>query len=170
MELLFRKGLDPRRGVPIRLRIGGLDLLGSTDDTSENTAPPAWLPLPLMAVALLGLQAVRQTRAIGRSGIEINESGEALLFLAEADAVLVHSTLMERTARVPYVTLHDTWQRFATEAVAEYTTWYPEEGPRYKAGLTKALRDDPTTFGASAWHFWGEEHRACFDRIGAAEP
>jgi hypothetical protein len=152
--------------VAVRLQIGGLDLLGF----QPEDGPLPWQEIPVLDFARSGLLAVRRAKVLGGHVYDMPGTGQALLFKAIGDKVLVHSTTLEMTASVPYQKLLSAWTEF-TNRITDLVL-------RSMPGIEKTegwedwfvTRDDPLAGEFHNWRGWIIEHEECFNRVDAVEP
>lgn len=103
--------------VPMRLRICGRDVL-TPDFDEDRKGEPGWAPLDLISFTTYGLLHFRLVQRFGVSFYPLDETGESLLFKAEGDLTLVHSTLTEITVGTSFDKLNNAWTAFGSEVQA----------------------------------------------------
>ena len=161
--------------VPVRLRIGDVDLLGYVEETINEPSEFRWVSLSILDIAKWGLFSVKRARELGRYVYELGshgDTGAALLFEMSGDEILVHSTMTERTARISYRSLVEAWEAFA-ERVRKYIL---HEFPQMKnePGWGEWLAGkDILMWGAERgelelfpnWKQWFEENEHAFENV-----
>lgn len=119
IELGFDTTADlssPSGEVPVWLRIDGMELLGSEDRGEPNGPLGHGLPLALLHFSTWGLVCLRHAQRSGRYAIELDDYGDALIFVLAGDDITVHSPRWDQTAAAPFPLLYEAWREFALEA------------------------------------------------------
>jgi len=108
--------------MPVRLRIGAIEILEL--DLPDNLPPrhpvwrmpsPAWQELPLLHVATVGLDTIRETRQVGVSRYDVPEDGTLYLTMNGADVAVMSSNRPTMIGRAPYCELLDAFEQFADQ-------------------------------------------------------
>lgn len=118
-----RDALDFRDQVPVRLQVGGADLLVSM--TQEGALRP-YLPLLLPGFAMFGLACLRLAGRHGRAALELDDYSHELLFQLSGEHVLVCSTMYGRTVKAGHEKLLAAWLGFAREVQEAVVQRHPE--------------------------------------------
>lgn len=154
--------------VPVRLQIGGIDLLGFGVEDHPG-ASNQWLPLNLFEVATLGLACVREVARRGRCAFPLDETGDALLFVADGADTLVHATAKERTARIPYARLLAAWEGFSWRVHHELVVKFPWLRDHPDWGLLEPGAGAGALNWDQIWKVESEGHEACLHHVDAIE-
>lgn len=117
----------PSSEMPVRLRINGLDFLGSGipagDDVTENGN---WVPLSPREFALEGLQCLRQARRTGQFVIELEGYPDVMLLKVFREDLVIASTSREVATRVPFETVYRLFEEFFDEVRDYFVRLFPE--------------------------------------------
>jgi hypothetical protein len=161
----FAEDRDLWREVPVRLRLGDVEILGWDGDEAGD----AFMLLPLVPFAVEGLLALRQVRRHGYYFLELGRFGAAgdLLFARRDDDVLVHDPHRERTGRAPLAALEAAWAAFADRVAAAVRARAPELTAQLER-LARWRTEDPPWLEDPCWHeaHWRERFDAYGWRLG----
>jgi hypothetical protein len=150
--------------VPVRITIAKRDLFSSPE------AEDPWLNLPVPDVARWGMACLHESQRTGRSGYELEEYGEALLFLKRGNKFLVHSTMNGLTVQCQYATLLDAWKSFASSVRSFLVQNFPvvSDHPNWRDWMARDLVEDVPGLASALGRFALYERE--FGQINAVEP
>ncbi|MCC6313480.1 MAG: hypothetical protein IT337_05670 [Thermomicrobiales bacterium] len=162
----------------MRLRICDIDLF-RPDNDETRAGEPGWLPLGPVTFATLGLLCLRIVPRLGHGFYPLDEWGESLLFKADGQRTLVHSTMTGITVGVPFERLECAWAAFAQRLRARFRTEHPgfADDP-----IWQAADDVESSIASIRWdrlyaeesggkaHWFDSIDRTCLVRLGVAAP
>lgn len=175
----------PFRDHPVRINVGGVDLLGFVEETPDEPPDFRWYYLNILDVAKWGLFSIKRARDIGQYVYELGrygDSGCALLFKISGEDMLIHSTMTERTVSIPYHKLHAAWEAFA-ERVREYISrehseakeqpgwdeWLDGKEGTHWGVIGSKVERSPRIELFPRWRGWFDENPHAFEQIDAVE-
>lgn len=128
---------------PVRLNVNGVEMLevpprqdevvwasrpgqAGLEPAKVNPAASPWLELPLLDVAMVGLDKVRQAASAGTSHYYLGGTGGRLSLEVRSGDVTVRCSLNGRAAAAGYSELVDAWKDFAAQARSLFVRHWPE--------------------------------------------
>lgn len=119
--------------MPVRLRVGDVEMLElNLPDAPHPQHPiqrmpsPAWQELPVLHVATVGLDTLKEAKETGTAQYDVPEDGILHLTIQAEDVHVVSSNRPDMMGHAPYHEVLDAFERFAAHIRQQLVQSCPE--------------------------------------------